>query len=156
MICFQDICTETDAEDLEEVIPLLQKQKEYLETSQRYEQVQLCIVWLSCIKMVYIKSIVIIWCCYLNIIHYWINNLMYAIRYIVLLSIHSCCMPRNNLSCKGCPSVCCLSYIIFGNIYGFSCNNYTPLWRFWVLFYPCVSVCLCVHCLSNFLSKISQ
>lgn len=60
MICFQDICTETDAEDLEEVIPLLQKQKEYIETSQRYEQVQLCIVWLSCIKMVYIKSIVII------------------------------------------------------------------------------------------------
>lgn len=58
MICFQDICTETDVEDLEEVIPLLQKQKEYLETSQRYEQVQLCIV--SCIKMVYIKSIVII------------------------------------------------------------------------------------------------
>lgn len=58
MICFQDICTETDAEDLEEVVPLLQKQKEYLETSQRYEQVQLCIV--LCIKMVYIKSIVII------------------------------------------------------------------------------------------------
>lgn len=57
MICFQDICTETDAEDLEEVIPLLQKQKEYLETSQRYEQVQLCIVWLSCIKMVYINPL---------------------------------------------------------------------------------------------------
>lgn len=72
---------------------------------------------------------------------------MYAIRYIVLLSIHSCCMLKNKLSCKGCPSVCCLSYIICGNIYGFSCNNYTPLWRLGVLFYPCVSVCLSI-CLS--------
>lgn len=60
MICFQDICTETDAEDLEEVVPLLQKQKEYLETSQRYEQVQLCITSVSGIKMVYIEPIVII------------------------------------------------------------------------------------------------
>lgn len=39
----RDICTETDAEDLEEVIPLLQKQKEYLETSQRYEQFCRCV-----------------------------------------------------------------------------------------------------------------
>lgn len=39
----RDICTETDAEDLEEVVPLLQKQKEYLETSQRYEQFCRCV-----------------------------------------------------------------------------------------------------------------
>lgn len=39
----RDICTETDAEDLEEVIPLLQKQKEYIETSQRYEQFCRCV-----------------------------------------------------------------------------------------------------------------
>ncbi|XP_078333216.1 centrosomal protein of 70 kDa-like isoform X2 [Crassostrea virginica] len=39
----RDICTETDVEDLEDVIPILQKQKDYLETSQRYEQFCRCV-----------------------------------------------------------------------------------------------------------------
>ncbi|XP_055997499.1 centrosomal protein of 70 kDa-like isoform X2 [Ostrea edulis] len=39
----RDICTETDVEDLEQIIPLLQKQNEYLETSQRYEQFCRCV-----------------------------------------------------------------------------------------------------------------
>ncbi|XP_062566373.1 centrosomal protein of 70 kDa-like isoform X1 [Saccostrea cucullata] len=39
----RDICTETEVEDLEEVIPLLQKQKGFLETSQRYEQFCRCV-----------------------------------------------------------------------------------------------------------------